>query len=372
MARRHQVQRQQSAEGSIARRVMRRMIGGIVGLAAPVVLGVVLLGYGGPIWFELDLLAHFRLHLAILAVVLAGAAVLVRNRGALWRSAAAAVLAAAGLVPLWQGPLWQEPAAAGRGTPVTVMTANLYFWNPAPRLMRRALLAADADILVTAETTRAERDPGGLDEHYPYHQLYPTGGEDLRTALWSRFPIIDGAMILPENGAPAGVLARIEVAPGQVVTVLGLHLSHVAFGEQGRQIEALQGIAADIAGPLIVMGDLNATAWSHAVRRLEEITGTRRIGGVGRTWHGGYDTWLGRIPEPLGLPIDHILVSPGIGVRSAGTAAIPGSDHLAVRAMLSLASPEEPSARAAPALSVARDGTGESDAAGDTADGQGE
>ena len=90
---------------------MRRLIGGLVGLAAPVVLAAVLLGYGGPIWFELDLLAHFRLHLLLLALVLAGMAVPLAERGALWRSVAAAVLATAGLAPLWQGP---PPPGAGQ------------------------------------------------------------------------------------------------------------------------------------------------------------------------------------------------------------------------------------------------------------------
>ena len=149
-------------------------------------------------------------------------------------------------------------------------------------------------------------------------------------------------------------------------------MGHVAIGDQRQQIETLGQIVKDLPGPLIIMGDFNATAWSYAVRRIEELTGTQRIAGVGRTWHGGYDTPLGRIPEPLGLPIDHILVSPGIGVRSIGTVPIPGSDHLAVRAVLTLPWPEEPSARAAPALSLTRDVTGEGDAPRDTADGQGQ
>ncbi len=249
--------------------------------------------------------------------------------------------------------------------------------------MRQALLQADPDILVTAETTRAERDAGGLDAHYPYHVIYQTGGEDLRTALWSRFPILDGAMVLPENGAPAGAMARIEIAPGQAITVLGLHLGHVAFGDQGRQIETVGEIAAGLPRPLVVMGDFNATAWSYAVRRVEALTGTRRINGIDRTWHGGYDTPLGQIPEPLGLPIDHILVSPGLGVRSIGTVPIPGSDHLALRAVLTLP-PENaaddpsdglsgaPSAGDGLGLSLGHNGTGASDAAGHTADGQGE
>ena len=134
---------------------------------------------------------------------------------------------------------------------------------------------------------------------------------------------------------------------------------------------AFAEVAGHFSGPLVVMGDFNATPWSHAVRRIERLTGTRRIGGIGRTWHG-YPTPLGEVPVPLGLPIDHILISPGIGVLSVGTLEIPGSDHLAVRAVLTVPTAEEAFARAAPALSVAGDGTGGGDAPRHIADGQGQ
>lgn len=309
-----------------------RLLRTIAGLAGAALLALVALGYGAPFFYELDLLAHFRLHLLGLSGIIALAALVLRARGALWRAVAAAVLALAGL-----GPLWEGSGPAGTGRPVTVATANLYWHNERPEEMRRAVLAADADILLTVETSR-ERvgGAGAFAEAYPHYFVQHPGSPDWRLVLWSRLPIREGGHVLldPEHGAAYGVQAVVEIAPGRTLSVLGLHLEHVSVGSQGAQVEALGRLAADLPRPLVVMGDFNATAWSWAVHRAEALTGTRRVGGVTRTWHGHYPTPLVRVPEPFGLPIDHVLVSPEIGVEQIGTLGIPGSDHDAVRAVL--------------------------------------
>jgi endonuclease/exonuclease/phosphatase (EEP) superfamily protein YafD len=317
-------------EGRRRRTRARQRVGAVVSLAALGLLVVVVLGYGGPWIFELDLLAHFRLHLLWLAIPLGVLAVLVGSETALWRTLAAAVLAAAGLAPLWA-----VPAPAGEGVPVTVMTANVFYHNALPEAVREALVGAGADILVTAETKReVAYGSSALDQHYPHRLAPETKAPDLRTVIWSRFPIRAGTL-LPGGGAgPNGGYALVEVAPGREVLVMGLHLSHVAIGNQGEQIAALGPIAADLPWPRIVMGDFNATPWSHAVASIEAATGTRRVPGVDSTWRGRYPTPFGRVEEPIGLPIDHILLSEGIGFEEIGTVLIPGSDHLAVRAVL--------------------------------------
>ena len=320
-----------------------RLLRFLAGLAAAGLLAAVVLGYGAPLYFELDLLAHFRLHLLGLSGAMALAALVLRAPAALWRALAAAVLAAAGL-----GPLWAGPGPAGTGTPVTVMTANIYFHNPVPGEMRRALIAADADILVTVETAgdsvagadgiagpEGVAEPEGLDSVYPHRaQVEPTN-RAWRTVIWSRFPIRRQApALLDEVGNPSAMQAVVEIAPGRTLSVVGVHLQHVSLGNQGRQVESLGVETAGLPRPMVVMGDFNATAWSWAIHRAEVLTGTRRVGGVIRTWDGDYPTPLGPFPEPFGLPIDHILVSEGIGVEEIGTVDIPGSDHDAVRAVL--------------------------------------
>ena len=77
----------------------------------------------------------------------------------------------------------------------------------------------------------------------------------------------------------------------------------------------------------------------HQERWIETLTGTRRIGGFRVTWRGFYPTWIGRVRVPLGLQLDHILLSLGIGVRHLETLPIPGSDHMAVKARIALPGP---------------------------------
>lgn len=316
-----------------------RLLRFLVGLAAVGLLAGVVLGYGAPLHFNLDLLANFRLHLLGLSGAAALAALVLRARAALWRAVVATVLAAAGL-----GPLWAGPGPAGEGRRVTVMTANTYFHNPVPEAMRRALIAADADILLTNETARdavggvdavGKPGPAPLAGAYPYRFVYKTGSPDWQTVLWSKFPIGRAEpVLLDDYGGATGVRAVIELAPGRTLSVLGVHLAHVGRGKQREQIEALDTFVAGRPRPLVVMGDFNATAWSWTVHRAQALTGTRRVGGVTRTWSGDYPTPLGPFPEPFGLPIDHVLVSEGIGVEEIGTVNIPGSDHDAVRAVL--------------------------------------
>lgn len=310
-----------------------RLLRFTIALAATALLAVVLLGYGAPFFYELDLLAHFRMHLLGASAIVAVTGALLGSRAALWRSLAAAVLAAAGLTPLLEGP-----GTAGEGQPVTVMTANVYGPNPQPEAMRRALLAADADILLTVETLReAVNGPSGLPERYPHVAAFrDTDAPDMRVVLWSRFPIRRDEAVFGEQGLASGVGAVVEVAPGRELSVLGVHLSHVSLGAQGLEIERMDDLSEDLPRPLVIMGDFNATAWSWGIRRAEELTGTRRVGGIYRTWNGEYPVPFLPVREPFGLPIDHILVSPGLGVESIETVDIPGSDHDAVRAVLRL------------------------------------
>lgn len=307
----------------------------LTSLAAIGLLVSVVLGFGGPLFFDLDLLAHFRLHLLLLAAPIALAALVLRDAGALWRTMAAAVLAAAGLAPLWA-----ETGPAGEGAPVTVMTANLYFHNALPEAMREALVAADADILVTAETMQqVGSGTAALDDHYPYRLSRETGTPNLQTVIWSKFPI-RGGTLLPEMGSgPMGGYALVEIAPGRELLVMGLHLGHVVIGRQEEEVAALGTIAEGLPWPRVVMGDFNATPWSHAMKAVERATGTQRVHGVAETWRGRYPTPIGKLEEPIGLPIDHVLVSEGIGVEAIETVPIPGSDHLAVRAALRVPPP---------------------------------
>jgi endonuclease/exonuclease/phosphatase (EEP) superfamily protein YafD len=83
----------------------------------------------------------------------------------------------------------------------------------------------------------------------------------------------------------------------------------------------------------VLLGDLNCTPWSPAFDRL--LAAARlRDSGRGRGLH---PTWFSAVPF-VGLPIDHVLVGPGVGVRGRHVGPDIGSDHRPVIADLVLPS----------------------------------
>ena len=314
---------------------MRSVFRFLIALVAILLMLAVLLSYAGPLLHSLDMLAHFRLYLLWAAGIFGLLAILAGDLWLVWRSLVTALIAAAGL-----GPVWEKVPAPRAGQQVVVMTANLFQKNPQIEAMLETLRKASPDILVTQETGKSVlTGPDPLTALFPYRLALSTRGQILRTVLWSKFPMRNGRLMLEDSVEPTGALAWVQLANGVEVSVLGLHLAHAYPGNQGRQIAALANIVPSLPEPRIILGDFNAEPWSHAVRRIEQLTATRRIPGHRVTWVGSYPSPLGPLPAPIGHAIDHILVTPGISVASIETVAIPGSDHRAVRAVLSIPDP---------------------------------
>src|SRR5690625_7998700 len=82
----------------------------LLAIGAGALLLATLPGYAAPLYYDLDLFAHFRMHFLGFAVLLLVLALLLRARIALWLALGAALSSGIGLIPLWQGV-----ASAGDG-----------------------------------------------------------------------------------------------------------------------------------------------------------------------------------------------------------------------------------------------------------------
>lgn len=293
-------------------------------VATALILAAVLLGYLGGWLYALDGLGYFRVHLLLLAAATGVFAIPLRAWRAAVIASVAAIAALAGLSPLWEtaphGP-------AGPGS-FTLLTANLLYENRETAALRAALNAADADILITNETSMDMLEgEDSLSLRYPYRVTVRTEGRILRTVLWSKFPISETSLLLNDAVEPNAAIGRVRLPDGEEVTIFGVHLDHAIGGGQERQVGAFGPLTEHMSRPLVVAGDFNASPWSYAMRHVQEATGTRMIPGYRISWNGEYPSPLGSIPEPLGHGIDHILLSGRLRASSVRVVDLPGSDH---------------------------------------------
>jgi len=147
----------------------------------------------------------------------------------------------------------------------------------------------------------------------------------------SRFPIVRhqahrlGMMEIP-------LMEAVVSTPQGEVTVFGAHpvppVTEFWANERDTYLRNLSDLAAKKPGRVIVLGDLNATRWSHAMAPFWK-QGLRDTA----DGHGFSATWNRENPL-MAIPIDHILVRGFSGTRSRGTGPATGSDHRPVIADL--------------------------------------
>lgn len=141
--------------------------------------------------------------------------------------------------------------------------------------------------------------------------------------IFSRTALSDTALSGPFRKGGYPIASATVVAPGGPLRLVGLHPAVPGSPSRLRSRDAQILAAAreaDAAGRALMMGDLNATPWTTALREVRRSTRIRRLA------TGSASTWFAPFPV-LGIPIDHALVTPGL---EAGARVGPGigSDHM--------------------------------------------
>lgn len=289
-------------------------------------------GFLGRLSWMLDLASHFRVQYSVLLAAIALLLWAARHPrwAALFGAFGAADLAL--VLPIFVAGARTAPAEASRVRValLNVLTSNTRYEDALAEIRR-----LDPDLFVALETdSRWLERLEQLSTAYPY-SIADARPDNFGIALFSRLPLDRTRIVhLGRAGLPS-VLAELRVE-GTRLAVLGTHVvppvGASAAALRDDQLEEIALFAAHDPGPLLVLGDLNCTPWSVAFRAL------RRTSGLGDGRRGIDATWPAALGW-LGIPIDHVLHSPGLTALARGVGRSIGSDHRPLVAEFALGAP---------------------------------
>lgn len=224
--------------------------------------------------------------------------------------------------------------------------SNVLLSNPVPAALAAEIAGEDPDVIVLAETDGPEWD-ATLKEHFPLHsyryawkETTPGGG----FSVVSRLPISQVKPVQLDSVSRVCLAFSVQLPGGIWVPVVAVHpaapLTAGWIKEWAVYLNSLKEVVP-ASGPLIILGDFNATVHHGPLRDLIDFTGGEVVTENAATWPQN-DYLVGLGPRLLDaavrrarwvLPLDHFIVR-GIPVWRVSLGEGAGSDHRPVYADL--------------------------------------
>lgn len=289
-----------------------------------------------------DSLADIRIPLAFLTIISALPLFLTKY----WRKALFPIAFVGVVISLSMNDGGVSPnSGMPKSSTVKLLQANLRFDNQTPEQFLALIEKEKPDIITVQEASAKWRD------FFQNNNLKIIGcvadndragatGVILSDSFLSQYGFSGSPIVTCYDATTTrGYLAKIKLQgdnPNHLqLDIISVHLAWPWPFGQNLQLDELEkgafrnDLESNISGR-IVAGDFNSVSWSNTVSRMERLTGTRHISGIGPTWLSyGFPALL----RPyLGLPIDQILLSKDIKTTSVKRLSSFGSDHLPVLA----------------------------------------
>lgn len=303
---------------------------GAVGGTLAVLIGVA----GGSLHWAFDLAGQFLLPSMVAAGAAALVAVLCRWPGLAVAATGVALAAYVTAMPFTATP---QPIAADAPR-FKVLLFNIWAQNRRLPQVRDMVERLNPDIVVFVETTQRSRDKlQALSSLYPYRfDCAGSGGCDITIFARSRLtaPAVK-ATSDPEESPVVNV--ETEIA-GCRMKLFATHLTrpfpHRPFWAQRAQAEEVGNDVAAWPGAKLLLGDFNAAPWGYVVRTIAARGHVAVLTGAGGTWPSVF-------PPQMRIPIDHMMVGPGLSFVSRQVLPRIGSDHLPVLAEIAVTDPSQ-------------------------------
>lgn len=295
--------------------MVRPKISGLLQVAAILPATFFLLGFLGRQHWVLDLLSHFRAQYAA-ALLLCGLAFLALRHG---KSAKASLLAGVVVLATFL-PLQRTASPAPGTTPLKLVSYNVNTANTRHDDVLRFLENEDADVIFLMEVNDAwVNSLRPLEARYP-HRLISTREDNFGIALYSKKPFQGGEQSFGDYGLP---WADITVSGLRILAVHPMPPSGAEHSEMRNQ--QLLKAAEMLKGQphAILCGDLNITPYSPW---FPEIL---KRGELHNSSPPFSPTWMRHYPL-FAIPIDHVLLGPGLTLVSRRVGPSLGSDHNAL------------------------------------------
>jgi len=295
---------------------------------------VAVLSWLAPWHWVFELLTHFHVYFLLAGAALAVAAVSLRQW---WTAVLSLLVVAVSFSVVWPHVHLQPTDLQPQSGPmVRLIWANLHHRNTDLNAMRRLIETEKPDIVVFTELDPVHdavlREVRGL---LPF-QSSPPRSNIFGIMLLARKPPellkFDGAM---GDYAPL-MVARLCPGDSGCLTLLSLHAWPPLppwTGARDRQLAHAAAVArrhVDEGERVVLVGDLNLTPFSPVFDRLlaqSELWDTNILPAERPRTSPSIATWWLE-NTGIGLPIDHALVSSGIGIVSRRVGPDIGSDHL--------------------------------------------
>jgi endonuclease/exonuclease/phosphatase (EEP) superfamily protein YafD len=283
-----------------------------------------------PLW-PLSAMLAFTPWVIVPSTIATVLAILLRTWPAAVAGAVVTLVLAAVVVPRAWGS-----AAPPEGVPLRVMTANLRVGGADPETIVRLIRDEHVDLLALQEFTpdaQANLSRAGLDALLPY-RIDDAEPLAIGSALYARVPLSNGDFPVGPGGFVEATAMLHVPGAAQPLAVRSVHPcapfkpAHQRCWRDGLDGEPRPGASGP---PRLLLGDFNATLDHPALRRLIRSGYRDAADAVGSAWR---PTWPADLVPVITL--DHVLVDDRLGVREVSVHAVPGTDHRAVIAVLTL------------------------------------
>jgi len=270
---------------------------------------------------NIELFSHFRLqYLAVSVLLLIPFAVMRKPTYAL------PLLGTVILNAVYVLPWYIGPTPGDGNTTIKILNANVRSGNDEYERLLDLIHTEQPDVIFLQEYSRAWRDATqSLLGTYRYNYSEPRE-DNFGIAVFSRLAL-DSVTHVDSPPLDYPTIVATVTLNEEPVTLINTHptipVTQSLFDARNEQINSLVDLVSRIDGAVILSGDFNLSVWCRRYRMLEEQTGLRNT----RRGFGVSPTWPTFMPFAM-IPIDHALVSDGIGVIETRTGRSIGSDHL--------------------------------------------